>query len=833
MKKAKHNRSLSEAAEPRKPLVAPRVDLEKEADRALWEHSACAGLVVDDDLRILHIRGDTSPYVRSAPDQASLQLMRVLRPEILVEVRSAVDKMRRSGKPVRIKAIEIRRNDHTSRVKIELRPLVKRGPEKSFLILFEPTPAAPVEHAADAKHGRGPEGREVLRLRRELARTREYVESMTRDLATTNEELRTTNEAALSSNEELQSTNEKLETTNEELQSSNEELLTLSEQAQVRNAELLQLSQDLNHVLSGLDIAIVTLDSSRRIRRFTPPAEKLLGLIPGDLGRPIADLHLHVPVPDLDELISAVTEKGEEITREVQAESGHWFLLRVHPFRGNGQIEGVLIAFVDIHELKRQQEIERDKNFIAAILDAAKDLLVIVLDREGRIVHFNVACERLTGYSEKDARGRFLWDFLLPPKEAEAVKAAFQKAVAGQPVQLENHWIARDGRRPLISFSHTAVIRDGHVESVIKTGIDVSARQEANQRVQESEATVSALMENAIQAILTCGVDGRIVLANTAAEKMFGYQRNELMGRSLEFLLPKRFREVHEKHRATWFAKPGNRPMGIGLDLAGVRKDTSEFPVEVSLSYVDTRAGTLAVAFISDISDRKKSERTLLEYKNQLQQLTGALLTAQESGNRQVARELHDVFSQELAAIGMELSSLKEGAKSSDIRARLSDLGKRISRLAADIHRTSRELHPAILEELGLEPALRQECESFEQRSAIATQFTATNVPHAIPQEVALCLYRVAQESLHNIQKHAPESDIVRLSLSGGAESLTLRVEDTGNGFELDEALRKGGLGLISMEERVRLVHGKMTIESKPGKGTIVTAFVPLRDLPT
>ena len=191
-------------------------------------------------------------------------------------------------------------------------------------------------------------------MRGELARTREYVQAVIRDQETTNEELKTANEEALSSMEELQSTNEELETAKEELQSSNEELVTLNEQLQNRNTELAQVSNDMGNILNGVDIPIVALGPDRRIRRFTPPAEKLLGLIAGDIGRPIANLRIGVHIPDLDGVLSTVVETGNEAQREVHTDSGRWFLLRIRPFRSQEEkVEGVLMAFMDIHELKQ------------------------------------------------------------------------------------------------------------------------------------------------------------------------------------------------------------------------------------------------------------------------------------------------------------------------------------------------------------------------------------------------------------------------------------------------------------------------------------------------
>jgi len=386
-------------------------DLEKEATQIVWERYAHAGLVVNSDLQILHFLGDTSPYVRHAPGRASLQLMRSLREELVVEVRSALQKARRGETPVRREGIEFRPNGHDSEVNIEVRTLIRSGPEKSFLILFEPgsvgtegvTKAgarrAKLRKEAGKRSRKGGDP-EAQRLRDELARTREYVQAIIRDQEATNEELKTSNEEALSSMEELQSTNEELETAKEELQSSNEELVTLNEQLQNRNSELAQLSIDLGNVLSGVDIPIVILGVDRRIRRFTPPAEKLLGLISGDIGRPIGKLRIGIHVPDLDALISAAVEKSEEAARDVQSESGRWYSLRVRPFlTGEDKVQGVLLAFVDIDKLKKLQQrttvrAEESESTSQALLESAAQA-VLACNPDGQIRLANATAEKM------------------------------------------------------------------------------------------------------------------------------------------------------------------------------------------------------------------------------------------------------------------------------------------------------------------------------------------------------------------------------------------------------------------------------------------------------
>jgi two-component system, NarL family, sensor kinase len=233
---------------------------------------------------------------------------------------------------------------------------------------------------------------------------------------------------------------------------------------------------------------------------------------------------------------------------------------------------------------------------------------------------------------------------------------------------------------------------------------------------------------------------------------------------------------------------------------------------------------------IKDITEMKESEAALLLYQEQLQALTAKLISAQETSSKHLARELHDVFGQKLAVLGMEITSLEQKPpKSPEARAgRLRHIAGEIGGLAKDIHQISRQLHPAILDDLGLTAALRNECLAFSQQYGIPVEFTPRNVQRQLPEDVSLCLYRVAQESLRNIRQHAAATD-VRVSLTGGGEEIVLVIENAGDGFELEDAKGKGGLGLVSMDERVRLVDGTFSIQSQPETGTRVEVRVPLR----
>jgi signal transduction histidine kinase len=162
-----------------------------------------------------------------------------------------------------------------------------------------------------------------------------------------------------------------------------------------------------------------------------------------------------------------------------------------------------------------------------------------------------------------------------------------------------------------------------------------------------------------------------------------------------------------------------------------------------------------------------------------------------------------------------------------EMKEPLRNLQNRVVQLSQDVRQISHQLHPTILEDLGLTAALSELCDEFSVREGIQVAFEQEAMPKALPVELASCLYRVVQEALHNVSKHARASQ-VRLKASGSPEGIHLSIHDTGVGFDSEAGLSQHGLGIVSMKERVQLVQGEFSIHSKPGRGTEVTVFVPL-----
>ncbi len=232
-----------------------------------------------------------------------------------------------------------------------------------------------------------------------------------------------------------------------------------------------------------------------------------------------------------------------------------------------------------------------------------------------------------------------------------------------------------------------------------------------------------------------------------------------------------------------------------------------------------------------DITERKQAEDLLRRHEAQLGELTAKLLSAQERERQRLARELHDDFTQRLAVLAVDIGSLERSFLSDpSLRDRLQQLRQAAGQLAHDAQTFAYQLHPSLLEHLGLEAAVRDHVDEFRRRTRLSVRYVRRTVPRSLPLDTATCLYRVTQESLQNIQKHAEASEVlVRLLSTPNGVGVCIR--DNGKGFLPDQdGVSSPGLGLISMEERVHLMHGTFRLRTQPGKGTEVHAWVPVPD---
>ncbi|HKS25664.1 MAG TPA: CheR family methyltransferase [Thermoanaerobaculia bacterium] len=349
------SREARAPAEVRDGEVVTATNVMREADRVLLARFSPSGVVVNESLEIVQFRGRTSPYLEPAPGTASFNLLKMAREGLLAEIRTALHTARRKDMPVRRSGVHVKTNGHSIVVDVEVIPFTGVARDRYYAVLFEPAPVPVREPKGKRGAKKTPEDlRELARLKRELEATREYLQSIIEEQEAMNEELRSANEEIQSSNEELQSTNEELETAKEELQSSNEELTTLNEELENRNEELALLNNDLSNLLASLEIGVIMLDGGMRIRRCNAAAQRVLNLLPTDIGRSIADMKTTLVLEDLDKLIASVIDNLEVREMTVQDRNGRWYSLRVRPYKTmDNKIDGAVMVVIDVDQLRR------------------------------------------------------------------------------------------------------------------------------------------------------------------------------------------------------------------------------------------------------------------------------------------------------------------------------------------------------------------------------------------------------------------------------------------------------------------------------------------------
>jgi two-component system CheB/CheR fusion protein len=360
----------------------------------------------------------------------------------------------------------------------------------------------------------------------------------------------------------------------------------------------------------------------------------------------------------------------------------------------------------------------------------------------------------------------------------------------------------------------------GETDGVVLTFVDITERKRAQERFH-------GLLESAPDAMVIVDSDGKIVVVNAQTERLFGHDRQELLGQHTDMLFPERFSDRHREQRSGYFARPIVRSVDSDLEIYGLHKDGTEFPVEISLSPFGTEDGALVVSAIRDVSERKRAEEAI----DSARCLTSELSLAEDRQRRRIAAHLHDEIGSTLAAAKINLGRLKESEPTTEARQALSEVRGLIETAIKSIRSLTFDLAPPILYEVGLEPALESLADEIQERHGIQGVFEDDGQAKPVGAELKVVLHHAVRELLANVAKHAQASS-VHVSIRRDGANVRIRVEDDGIGFEPPKSgfrvSRSGGFGLFHVGERLTHLGGQLDVESQPGHGTAVTVVAPL-----
>ena len=447
---------------------------------------------------------------------------------------------------------------------------------------------------------------------------------------------------------------------------------------------------------------------------------------------------------------------------------------------------------------------------------------------------------------------------LADPGERDRLRELANARVAGEnpPQRYELRCQRKDASRFWAEAIASPVPWDGEAGVQVYFR-DVSRRRMAEQQLRESRMLLRTVIDTLPMFVFVKDLESNYVMANKAMTDFYGREQEDFATMS-PTSLPIRSGEEKEMilgdDRVVFETRqPYIQPVVPVTTPDGTQ--TYRYSIKIPL-FDDAGELTGLLGVGEDITERRRVERTLQRLHHELEQrveertaalresemaltgsqeelrkLAGNLLTAQEAERRSFARELHDDLTQRLAILALDVDAMgrEHSQVPESMRERMRELQVRIADIASDAQGMARRLHPSILDDLGLVKALKAECAHFSNREAIDVSFEPHDLPDRLPRVLSLSLYRIAQESLRNIGKHA-RSPIAIVDLArDGSGHIRLTVEDRGSGFLPENADGKG-LGLVSMRERARLIGGTCSVHTEPGVGTKVDVRVPMTE---
>ena len=359
-------------------------------------------------------------------------------------------------------------------------------------------------------------------------------------------------------------------------------------------------------------------------------------------------------------------------------------------------------------------------------------------------------------------------------------------------------------------------------------------RRQAEESLHESEARMAALVRSAMDAIVTIDEEQRITVFNSAAEKMFGYSSAQMLGQPLERLIPARFFSAHA-HGVREFGKTDatSRAMGAFGSIRGLRANGEEFPIEASLSQIEIGGKKYFTAILRDVAERHRYESELENSQKQLRALAAKQESVREEERKHITRDIHDELGAALTGFKMDLAWMRNRLQGDEPKAKreilnkIKEMGGLIDETSDLIRKLCTELRPGILDDLGLAAAAEWQAKEFTKRTGIQCKFSAPADGLALDSERATAVFRIFQEILTNVSRHAKSSE-VQVELKVSKNELILEAKDNGRGIEKKDLEGVGSLGLVGMRERALALGGKIEFHGEPSKGTTVKLTIPV-----
>jgi PAS domain S-box-containing protein len=463
------------------------------------------------------------------------------------------------------------------------------------------------------------------------------------------------------------------------------------------------------------------------------------------------------------------------------------------------------------------QKMEEDRMRYAAILESLDDA-VLSVDMDGTISSWNLAACRMFGYKKSEAIGQQI-AIIVPPELRHEENEILRRLRAGQRIDhYEAQRVTKDGKTIDVLIT-ASLVRDAAGRMIGASGVirDISERKRAEASLRESEERFRLVANTAPVMIWMSDVNAHCSYLNQRWMEFTGRSIDTDLGNGwIEGIHPE---DLSACLRTYMDAFERHEPYQMEYRL---RRQDGEYRWVFVNGMPRFSADRSFVGYIGsaiDVTERKLAETAL-------SMMSQRLLQAQEEERRWIARELHDDISQRLASLILTLSGLKGQAIKPDIQKGIAKAIQDSSDIGKELRALSQRLHSSNLEYLGLAAAASAYCRERSTQHTVEVNFNSEGIPIDLPQEIAVCFFRVLQEAVQNAIKHSASRNL-QVTLKGKADEIELTVSDFGVGFDPDDASKVRGLGLTSMKERLKLVNGTFVLDSQLGRGTKIHARVP------
>jgi PAS domain S-box-containing protein len=605
----------------------------------------------------------------------------------------------------------------------------------------------------------------------------------------------------------------------------NVELQAEIDERQRAEAALRASEERILQILHGSPVAIeVTRVADERLELANRKYLDLFGYAPEDVAEGEQWWCLAYPDPhyrksiqeqwrELKNRVNQAPGESLSMSARVHCKDGHVREIEFHLCRVG---DSYLVSFVDLTAHKLTEDALRESEAKFRLVAETAPCAIWILQGE-RLVYVNRYAESLSGYSREELFSMNPWSLVDPEFRAMGKERSDARLRGENPEPRYQFKIqTKSGEVRWLDFSGARTNFEGK-PAILATAFDITAIKRAEQQLLERTMYLDALIANSPLGIVTKNEQNHVVFCNPAFERMFHYSQDELHGKDIDNIIASH--DLEEANRMTFAVRGGGV---VHATAQRRRKDGTLIDVELhGIRVFSGESFVGAFAIYQDISERRRSEE-------KLQALRNRLTRTQEEERSRIARDLHDDIGQRLALLTIDLEQMKLSSQQDGLAfaKELEALVLTAGEITSDVHNVSRRLHPSQVELLGLAPALNNFCGEFANRNSMRIQFTSACLTCKIPEEASLCLFRVAQEAIRNVHKHSGcREALVELDEISG--SLRLRISDRGSGFDPAAAEASQGLGLLSMEERLRSMGGELFVRSRPGGGTSIEASIP------